>query len=59
MLTRELAAKLRNPDLRFVTELVSGEGSPLAWTEKQVLEHLMDQNENVRKLVESLRLSLD
>lgn len=59
VLTRELAAKLRNPDLRFVTELVSGEGSPLAWTEKQVLEHLMGQNENVRKLVESLRLSLD
>lgn len=58
VLTRELGQLLANPDLRFTLEKVEGEGSPLAWTELQVLDHLLEKHENLRKLVEALQLSL-
>ncbi len=59
VLTREIGQSLGNPDLRFIPEKVEGEGSPLAWTERQVLDHLLEKHENLRKLVESLHLSLE
>ena len=59
MLTREIGRSLGNPDLRFIPEKVEGEGSPLAWTERQVLDHLLEKHDNLRKLVETLHLSLN
>lgn len=59
VITRELAGKLHNPDLRFRPEQVSGKGSPLAWTERQVLDHLLSTNENLSELVDRLKLTLE
>ncbi len=57
VITRELAAKLNNSRLTFTPKKVEGKGSPLAWTERQVLENLMKDNANLRSLVESLKLT--
>ena len=59
VLTREIGQSLGNSTLRFIPEQITGEGSPLTWTERQVLDHLLEKHESLRKLVETLHLSLN
>lgn len=58
-ITRELAAKLRNSALHFIPKKVEGQGSPLSWNEREVLDQMVSNNENLRRLVETLKLSLE
>lgn len=59
LITRTLAEKLSNSALNFSLRQVTGDGSPLAWTERQVLEHLIAENEHVSELVNKLNLTLE
>ena len=59
LITRELAQTLGNSQLKFSLKQVDGEGSPISWTERQILDHLIAQNERIGELVNKLNLTLE
>lgn len=58
-LTRHVADAVRNPALRLIPSKVEGEGSPLTWTESQVLERILERNPVFRSLAADFNLTLN
>lgn len=49
---------LSNDDITLTVELNQGESSPHTWNERQVLQHMIESNPDMRDLIDSLQLSI-
>ena len=47
-----------NDDITLTIELNQGESSPHTWNERQVLQHMLETNPEMRELIEGLQLSI-
>lgn len=47
-----------NDHIRIVIEINQGEASPHTWNEREVLQHMVEQNPEMRDFIESLQLSI-
>lgn len=53
-----LRDSLGNDDVTLTIELNQGESSPHTWNERQVLQHMIESNPEMRELIDSLQLSI-
>jgi len=47
-----------NDNIRIVIEINQGESSPHTWNEREVLQHMVEHNPEMRDFIESLQLSI-
>lgn len=57
-LCRTVGQRFGLPELPIKVMLVEGDGSPATWTESRVLQHILDNHDIIRTMVEELHLSL-
>ncbi len=50
--------RLRNDTFDFDIAMRTGEASPITWTQREVLTHIVEKNPHVRELIETLSLTL-
>ncbi len=51
--------RLQNDNITIIPKLIEGEASPEIWTDTQVLEYLLKENENLRALSDEFKLTMD
>ena len=47
-----------NDHISIIIELNQGEASPHTWNEREVLQHMVEKNPEMRDFIESLQLSI-
>lgn len=47
-----------NDDLTLDIEINQGESSPHTWNEREVLQHMIESNPEMRELIDALQLSI-
>ncbi|MDE6395274.1 MAG: hypothetical protein K2K77_08030, partial [Duncaniella sp.] len=57
-LLTHLRDSLGNDDVTLTIELNQGESSPHTWNERQVLQHMLESNPEMRELIDALQLSI-
>lgn len=50
--------KLSNDDVTFVAQIVNGESSPIVWTQREVLQYLVQSRPQLTDLIETFKLAL-
>ncbi|MCM1310096.1 MAG: DNA polymerase III subunit gamma/tau [Bacteroides sp.] len=51
--------RLLNDDITITPKLIEGDAAPEVWTDTQVLEHLMKENDQLRRLSEEFKLTME
>lgn len=49
---------LLNDNITFVAQVVQGESSPIVWTQREVLQHMIEVRPQLADIIDELRLSL-
>ncbi len=53
-----LRDSLGNDNITLTIELNQGESSPHTWNEREVLQHMIENNPEMRELIDSLQLTI-